>query len=91
MIYSIEFYFLLLNVKDAVSTNVTLLVEKYIEMLARGQYQTDKIRTTRTPVFWGFPPPPHDYPFYWVILDPKSGLVPDGTKPLPEPMLSYHQ
>ena len=23
-------------------------------------------------MFWGYPPPPHDYPFYWVILDPKS-------------------
>ena len=29
-------------------------------------------RTTRTPAFWGYPPPPHDYPYYWVILDPKS-------------------
>ena len=29
-------------------------------------------RTTRTPAFWGYPPPPHDYPDYWVILDPKS-------------------
>ena len=29
-------------------------------------------RTTRTPVFWGYPPPPHDYPYHWVILDPKS-------------------
>ena len=24
------------------------------------------------PAFWGYPLPPHDYPFYWVILDPKS-------------------
>ena len=23
-------------------------------------------------MFWGYPPPPHDYPHYWVILDPKS-------------------
>ena len=23
-------------------------------------------------MFWGCPPPPHDYPYYWVILDPKS-------------------
>ena len=23
-------------------------------------------------MFWGYPPPPHDYPFNWVILDPKS-------------------
>ena len=29
-------------------------------------------RTTRTPAFLGYPPPPHDYPFVWVILDPKS-------------------
>ena len=27
---------------------------------------------TRTPVFWGYPLLPHDYPFYWVKLDPKS-------------------
>ena len=31
-----------------------------------------KIRTTRTPAFWGYPPPPHDYPYHSVILDPKS-------------------
>ena len=24
------------------------------------------------PAFWGYPPPPHDYPYYWFILDPKS-------------------
>ena len=23
-------------------------------------------RTTRTPAFWGYPPPPHDYPHYWI-------------------------
>ena len=33
---------------------------------------TVKTRTTRTPAFWGYPPPPHDYPYHWVILDPKS-------------------
>ena len=31
-----------------------------------------KTRPTRTHAFWGYPPPPHDYPYYWVILDPKS-------------------
>ena len=31
-----------------------------------------KTRTTRTPAFWGYPPPPNDYPYHWVILDPKS-------------------
>ena len=29
-------------------------------------------RTTRTPAFWGYPPLPNDYPYHWVILDPKS-------------------
>ena len=29
-------------------------------------------RTTRTPALWWYPLPPHDYPYYWVILDPKS-------------------
>ena len=29
-------------------------------------------RTTRTPAIWGYPQPPHDYPYHWVILDPKS-------------------
>ena len=24
------------------------------------------------PGFWGYPPPPNDYPYHWVILDPKS-------------------
>ena len=26
-------------------------------------------RTTRTPAFWGYPPPPNDYPYHWVILE----------------------
>ena len=29
-------------------------------------------RTTRTPVFWGHPLLPHDHPYHWVLLDPKS-------------------
>ena len=29
-------------------------------------------RMTRTPAFWGYPLPPHDYPYHWVILDLKS-------------------
>ena len=24
-------------------------------------------RTTRTPAFWGYPPTPHDYPYYWPV------------------------
>ena len=34
--------------------------------------KADYTRTTRTPAFWGYPSPPHDYPHYWFILDPKS-------------------
>ena len=32
-------------------------------------YQT---RTTRRLAFWGYPPPLHDYPYYWFILDTNS-------------------
>ena len=31
-----------------------------------------KTRTIRTHAFWGYPPLPNDYPYYWVVLDPKS-------------------
>ena len=31
-----------------------------------------RTRTIRTPAFWGYHPPPHDYPYHWVILDHKS-------------------
>ena len=41
----------------------------YWSLFLRAQLRT---RTTRTPAFWGYPPPPHDYPYHWVILDPKS-------------------
>ena len=27
---------------------------------------------TRMPVFWWYHLPPNDYPYYWIILDPKS-------------------
>ena len=26
----------------------------------------ERTRATRTPAFWGYPPPPHDYPHYWI-------------------------
>ena len=35
-------------------------------------YSSSTIRTTRTPALWGYPLPPHDYPYHWVILDSKS-------------------
>ena len=38
------------------------------------EFINTKTRTTRMPAFWGYPPPPNDYPFYWFTLDPKSNL-----------------
>ena len=35
-------------------------------------FRVVKTRTTRTPAFWGYPSRPNDYPYHWVILDPKS-------------------
>ena len=32
----------------------------------------------------------HMVPWKWLNLAPGNGLVPDGTKPSPEPMLTYH-
>ena len=29
-------------------------------------------RRTRMPVLWEKKPPPHDYPYYWFVSDPKS-------------------
>ena len=31
-----------------------------------------KTRSARTPTFWEYPPPPHDYPYHWFISDLKS-------------------
>ena len=40
--------------------------------IKNGICKFDWTRTTRKPAFWGYPSPPHDYPYYWVISDPKS-------------------
>ena len=29
--------------------------------------------------------------YFWVSIGSSNGLLPDGTNPLPEPMLTYHQ
>ena len=34
--------------------------------------KTDWTRTPRTPAFWGYPLPHHNYPYHLVLLDPKS-------------------
>ena len=33
----------------------------------------------------------HMASWIWVNIGSGNGLLPDGTKPLPEPMLTYHQ
>ena len=43
----------------------------YVKLTDKLLLKLDLTRTTRTPAFWGYPSP-HDYPYYWVILDPKS-------------------
>ena len=45
---------------------VCILINISLELFLR------VIMTTRTLEFWGYPMPPHDYPYYWVILDPDS-------------------
>ena len=40
------------------------IVWEMAAILTRGRRV--KTRTTRTPAFWGYPPPPHDYPRYWI-------------------------
>ena len=44
-------------------------VSSILVIRSKFQYLT---RTIRKPAFWGYPPPPYDYPYHWVILDPKS-------------------
>ena len=62
-----------INLWEATMNDLFLLVmqPKYFrELMIASVINTT--RTTRTPAFWGYPPPPHDYPHYWVILDPRS-------------------
>ena len=47
------------------------LIIHYISLFGE-KYMYHTTRKTRTPAFWGYPPSPHDYPYHWVILDPKS-------------------
>ena len=44
----------------------------YCECNISNETVPNTTRTIKTPSFWGYPPPPHDYPYHWVILDPKS-------------------
>ena len=57
-----------------VMTSVTLTFDLWPWPFAWTLRRSLVTRATRTPAFWGYPPPPHDYPHYWVMLDPKSKL-----------------
>ena len=56
-----------LKYSDTFTMNVFMILNNtYFNILSV------ETRTTRKPAFWGYPPPPHDYTYHWVILDPKS-------------------
>ena len=42
-----------------------LAIELYVFLALTHQYNHNKTRTIRTPVFWGYPLLPHDYTYYW--------------------------
>ena len=50
-------------------TTLKIIANCMLPKMKTGLLQT---RTTWTSVFWRYPPLPHDYPYHWVILDPKS-------------------
>ena len=65
--------------------NIPALVQMMAWRLLGDKPLSELTRTTRTPAFWGYPLPPHDYPYYWpvhfesqvhtidqLISDPKS-------------------
>ena len=57
--------------KDPIN-NIPALVQVITWRRPGDKPLSEPTRTTRTPAFWGYPPPPNDYPYHWVILDPKS-------------------
>ena len=64
-----------------VLTYVVCLMMKEIQATAF----TDSIQQATFTTTW------HPVTEIWVNLGPGNGLLPDGTKPLPEPMLTDHQ
>ena len=52
--------------------NIQSLVQMMAWRRPSNKPLSEPTRTTRMPALWGYPPPPHDYPYHWVILDPKS-------------------
>ena len=52
--------------------NKSSMVEAIVWRRTGDKPLSEPTRTTRTPAFWGYPQPINDYPYHWVILDPKS-------------------
>ena len=57
--------------RDVVTMSCRLSLAEGIHKMipAKTRKATEETRTTG---FWGYPQPPHDYPYHWFILDPKS-------------------
>ena len=68
-IYLIPWYTRLLYIRSTLMDLLSFKTKLYNDV---GNKLPMITRTTRTPAFWGYPPPPNDYPYHWVILDPKS-------------------
>ena len=71
-VFYIYIYIIVLCILDAcyIDDTTVLIIQDWIMVMTVTVIKTT--RTTKTPAFWGYPLPPHDYPYYWVILDPKS-------------------
>ena len=63
-----------LNTFHEISTiiNINPCKKHLNENLVHSCTLSDETRTTRTPAFWGYPPPPHDYPHFWDICQRSS-------------------
>ena len=47
--------------------NIPALVQIMAWRRQGGKPLFEPTRTTRTPAFWGYPPRPRDYPYYWPV------------------------
>ena len=59
---STEFYF-----PKGLINNIPILVQIMTWNQSDNKPLSEPTRTTRTPAFWGYPPPTHDYSYYWAV------------------------
>ena len=68
---------------DVIYDSVSLLLQKCLQIVKPFPLwliQIEKTTTTRTPAFWGYPPPPHDYPHFescWIPSENRSNDLDD--------------